>query len=386
MLSVPPISRSVAYLDWAFSMPGSATYDLTQSGMPDAVTNVEVVARAAAAFDARASLDRSRAAEILEAFRGQVGRHYGIAPRNVVPTLGTSGAITQALLALARPGDDIVVERPAYEPLWRIPRCLGMNVTPLERTFDGAWQVLPDRLARLLTPRTRLVVLSNLHNPTGAPVAPGVIAEVADLARRVGANVFVDEVYLPFVPGASKAAGKDGASDSKPRSGVHVADNVVVAASMTKVFGLGALRAGWLACQDPEVVSALERAAQFLHVVPPLPAFDLAGRLWDHASVLLERARTLSAEGLRTLRRFLESQDRVRCAVPDFGLCAALVLPPAIRADVLVEHLHRRYDTLVVPGTFFEAPGLVRVGVGVPPRQLEQGLANLVAAIEDLEA
>ncbi len=383
---MPVSPRGIDYLDWAFSVPGTAHYDLSQSGVTDAVDCVDEVASAAASFEAAPALDRRNTRPILDAYRNAVAGRYGLDRSHVVPALGTSGAIAQALLALARPGDAVIVERPAYEPLWGIPRKLGMSVTPLERTLADDWSVVPDRLPRLLTSRTKLLVLSNLHNPTGAALDAATLAEVAELAERVGATVLVDEVYLDFVPGALRPEDGEAADDGRPavRSGVHVAPNVVVLGSMTKAMGLGALRAGWIACRDPSRIAALERAAQFLHVLPPLPAVALATRLLARADLLVERARRTSSEGLRVLRRFLAAQDRLRAVVPEHGLCAALALPAPVQADELVRHMHRRYDTLAVPGTFFDAPDLVRVGVGIDPRILEQGLANLLAAVEDL--
>ncbi len=379
---VPSAPRFVDYLSWAFSVPGTATYDLSQSGMPDAVRHDERARALARAFAADAALDRSNAATILDGYRRAAADRYGLAPDHIVPTLGTSGALSQALLALCRPGDAIIVERPVYEPLWRVPEALGLSVTPFERTFEDEWRLDPARLARLLSSRTRLVVVSNLHNPTGVATDRTTLSEIAALAARVDAHVLVDEVYLDFVPDASSPPSDD--DGARVHSGVHVADNVIVASSMTKTLGFGALRAGWLACRDTALATRLARAAELLHVVPPLPSVALATALSGEADHLLEHARRTAAEGRRVLARFLTAQNAVRAVVPRYGLCAALVLPPDVRATNLADHLRRRYDTIVVPGTFFEAPHVIRVGLGGQAHILEQGLANVVAAIEDL--
>ena len=112
--------------------------------------------------------------------------------------MGASLGILYVLLAFVRPGDHVIVERPAYEALHRVPAMLGADVSRLGRRHDEEWAVRVDRLARLITPRTRAILLTNLHNPSGTLIPAEAMLAIGDLAARVGAIVCVDEVYLDF--------------------------------------------------------------------------------------------------------------------------------------------------------------------------------------------
>ncbi len=368
-------SRTIEYLRWALTVPGTARYDLTASGMDDAADDPAVRDLLGPPLDAPPLARRRRMGELGEALVEALATHYGVPAKAFVPTLGSSLAITQALLGLCQPGDHVIVERPTYEPLWRTPERLGLHTSRLERDLDESWAVLPDRLARLLTPRTRAVLLTNLHNPSGVSIPPKTLTTLADLAARVGAWILVDEVYLDFLPG-------DGALVQTPSA--CQARNVVSWSSATKAYGLGALRLGWFMATDETARQGLRDASLFLHVHIPPATSELGLRALACAPALLERARARSDRGLRALGRWLAAEPRVRAVTPAGGLACAVALPAGLDDRVFCEHLRKRYETLVVPGAFFEAPGCVRLGVGAPRETLAQGLANIGAALDDL--
>src|SRR5690606_23388608 len=201
--------RPVDYLAWAQTVPAGARWNLTASGVPDACGPGSVASgaereRQPPGWPLLGKLEiedlcrRDKRPEILAGFLQTVAERYDVAPECVVPTVGSSGAITQILFALARPGDHVIVERPTFEPLHRVPEMLGLSVSRLERKFEERWEPLPDRLARLLTPKPRAVILSSLHHPAGVAVDSKTLAAIGEMAARVGAAVLIDEVYLDF--------------------------------------------------------------------------------------------------------------------------------------------------------------------------------------------
>lgn len=306
-----------------------------------------------------------------------VARRYGLSPEHVVPTLSASQAIVQALLALLRPGDHVVVERPTYEPLYRVPELLGATVTRIDRRLEDGWQLVPERLAKVLTPRTRALILTNLHSASGVALSPRTLAELAGLAARVGAVLLVDEVHLDFSfdPG-----------DSAPvRPACLVADTAISFSSVSKSLALPHLRAGWLVTRDPDLARALRTAADYLHVRLPAASALLAACALDQlAPDMSLRTSRLTAAGLRVVERWAQAETRVELVPPHAGLHALLRLPKAASDLALAAHLRERYETQVVPGSVLEASGCVRLSVVAPGPQLEQGLANLSAALDDL--
>ena len=85
------------------------------------------------------------------------------------PALGTTHALWLACAALTSPGDDVLIEQPVYEPLIRIAEGAGARVLHFSRDPRDGFALDPDRIARAMTPRTSMVVVTNLHNPSGRP-------------------------------------------------------------------------------------------------------------------------------------------------------------------------------------------------------------------------
>lgn len=366
---------------WAKTVPRGARYNLTASGVSDVFAadddpfDADTMAQWRADLDVAALCRQSDGETAARELTESVAQRYDVDPACVTVTLAASTAIMHVLIALIRAGDHVVVERPTYEALRRAPEILGAMVSRLERRFDEGWAVVPERLAQLLTPRTRAVLLTNLHNPSGVAIDTKALHATAELASRVGAMVLVDEVYLDHLwprpdPVAAPAA--------------TVARNTVSWSSTTKAFGVSALRAGWIISPDPDAARAIRAAADYLHVTPPVATTRLGKRVLEHADVLLARTAARAADGRQVVEAWLAADPRVAWVPPAAGLTGFVRLPNFMQDVGFCEHLRQRYDTQVVPGTMFEMPGFVRLSFGLEPAALETGLANISAALDDL--
>lgn len=384
---MPPIVkaalRALEYLPWARSVEGGARCDLTASGVADTVapwSNDEEAAALVEAWSGTldiADLSRRDARQAArEEFITAVAERYGVESARVIPTLGASLAITHVLMALLRPGDQVIVERPTYEPLHRVPEMLGANVSRLERDAADGWAMRPDRLARLLTSRTRAVILSNLHNPSGVAIDRETLLEVTELAARVGAVVLVDEVYLDYCFRAE--------SDAPISPACRVAPNCISWSSSTKCFGFSALRAGWIVTGSADSARVIRAATDYLYADEPVSTLRLGARVLRDSDRLTAWAARISQRGREIVQRWVESEERVSWVAPHAGITGCVRLPDLMHEGPFAQHLREHYDTQVVPGSFFEAPGFVRLSFGVDPADLEQGLANISAALDDL--
>jgi aspartate/methionine/tyrosine aminotransferase len=365
-------------MKWAKTVPLGARYDLTASGMRDTAetAGADVLPDdGSLPLDIAAQCRRDASFEANEAFVQAVAERYGVEPSCVTPTLGASLAITHVLIALIRAGDHVIVERPTYEPLRRVPEIFGAQVSRLERKFEEGWRVVPDRLAQLLTSRTRAVLLTNLHNPSGVAIDRSAMSEITDLAARVGAMVLVDEVYLDYGWGTG---------DDRFIPACNVARNGISWSSTTKAFGFSALRAGWIVAPDPDAARAIRSATDYLHVHPPAGPLVLGRRVLERADALVGRAREAATAGRKVVERWLAAESRVSWVAPAAGITGCLRLPDLMQDGVFCEHLRERYETQVVPGTMFEAPGFVRLSFALEPSRLEQALANISATLDDL--
>ena len=205
-----------------------------------------------------------------------IASRFGIDPACVVvPGGGCSFANHLAMAALLAPGDEVLAEDPTYELMVSTLGYLQADLRRFARRPEDAWRLDPDEVAADLTPRTRLVVLTNLHNPSSALADEAEIAAVAAAAARVGATVLIDEVYLELM-----------FRDGRARTAFVPDGNVVVTSSLTKAYGVSGLRCGWILAPPP-----LAERMRRLN--------DLYGVLLPHVS---ERMSVVAFQRLRALR------------------------------------------------------------------------------------
>jgi aspartate/methionine/tyrosine aminotransferase len=361
---------------WAQTVPKGARIDLTRSGVDDFVDDAVQSGPFAGAVPIRELTRRDRMLESIDEFVQAVADRYGVGPECVTPSFGASQSIMHAMFALVRAGDHVIVERPTYEPLHRVPELLGASVSRFERTYEDGWLPVAENLARLMTPRTRVVVLSNFHNPSHVAIDAERLAAISEMAARVGAVLMVDEVYMDY------AFDKDGAYPWRPAC--LAVDNAVSWSSSTKAFGFGAVRAGWIVTRDPAVASAMRDAQAFFQVAIP-PAVAQLGRLvLQQAPALMARIQGPLGEGRAVMDEWIASEERVEWVPPSGGASGLVKLPNLMDDGQFAARLRERFDVQVVPGSFFECPGFVRVSFAVDPAQLRTALAHASDVLDEL--
>lgn len=299
----------------------------------------------------------------------EIARRNEVDVGQVVTAPGASMANYLACAALAGAGDDVLIEQPVYEPLLDVVRLLGANVTRFARPFDKRFDIDIDNLASKLTSRTKLIVLTNLHNPSGVLASDDVLREIGRLAARVGAHVLIDEVYLEFL------------FERRPRSSIHLGPNFVVTSSLTKVYGFDGLRCGWVLAH-PRLGEAMWRLQDFFGVNGAVPAEKIATAAFERLDRFEQRSRNV-VEGNRPLiDEFMASHaDRLEWVPPDGGpICF-----PRLRSGEdgwdFSERLFRDHSTRVIPGKFFEMPRHFRLGFGSGHDTVREGLARISRAL-----
>jgi aspartate/methionine/tyrosine aminotransferase len=297
---------------------------------------------------------------------------YGVATDRVLTAAGTSLANFLVMAALVEEGDLALCERPAYEPLPRVLEGLGARIAWVDRPADAGFQPDLDAIGRGFRDGARLLVLTDLHNPSAALLDRGILREIACLAEAHGAWVLVDEVYLT------------GVFDREVESAVRASERVIITGSLTKTWGLGLLRAGW-AIAPPAIVDRCWQVNDHLGVESAYIADELAIRALERIEALTDRARRRRAECLPIVGAFAREHD-LRWYEPAGGFIAWLGLPGGVLAGPLADHLRAAYDTQVTPGDFFGVPDHIRLGFGIPPEQLRAGLDNLASALVDLSS
>jgi aspartate/methionine/tyrosine aminotransferase len=301
-----------------------------------------------------------------------IAGRYRVDPDCVLTTLGTSQGIFLACAALLENGDPVYIEKPAYEHLRDVPRALGAAIHRFDRPFDRGYKIDPDAVAAGFPAEAKLVILTNLHNPSGVRLAPDEVAALASIAGRRGAYVLIDEVYLEFEAGPG------------PHTAFGAADNILVISSLTKVFGLSGFRCGWIMAPKG-LIPAIKRVMDHLYVEHVFPAEQLAARAFPLLDGIKEKTRIWRESGRAAVRGFVESEPRLTWVEPDEGIVAFPRVDAdrrdAAGGDRLARVLRESFETSVVAGRFFEDSRHFRIGFGVPAETLGLGLRNIRAAL-----
>ena len=296
-----------------------------------------------------------------------VAVHHGVDPDCVVETAGTSMANHLAMAAIIEPGDEVLIEHPAYGPILDVAQYLQANVKRFPRTEENGWAVEPEAIRRCITPKTRLIVITNLHNPTSVLTPDSVLREIGDIARSVGALVLVDEVYL------------DAVYEGTPRTSFHLGPAFVVMSSLTKVYGVSGLRCGWILVQ-PDLAWKMRRLNDLYSATPVYPGELLSVAALKHLNLLRERARRIVEADRKLLRDFLAQQPSVSAVPTDWGTTSFLKLREG-NVDIFLERLKSDFGTSAVPGRFFEMPDHFRIGMGVNTEMFAEGLNRIGRAL-----
>jgi aspartate/methionine/tyrosine aminotransferase len=299
--------------------------------------------------------------------RRAIAEKCGADPDCVVTAMGTSMANHLAMAALVDPGDEVLIEHPAYELLISAALYLGAIVKRFPRTEESGYALDPVAIHRTITPKTKLIVVTNLHNPSSALTPDSVLREIGDLAGSIGAHVLVDEVYL------------DAVYEGAPRTSHHLGPEFIVTNSLTKVYGLSGLRCGWILA-EPDLARAMWRLNDLFGVVPAHPAELISVAAFAHLDRIRERARKVVEADRAALAEFLDCQSSVSAPRTEFGTTALLRLRRG-NVDEFLERLRGEYETTAVPGRFFEMPDHFRIGIGVNTEMFREGLRRLASAL-----
>ncbi len=296
-----------------------------------------------------------------------ISRRYGVGEDNVVSTIGTSQALFLTCAALLEPDDEVLIETPVYEPLVAVPEALGARVVRLVRRYEDNYQFSLELFERLLSPQTKLILLTNLHNPSGTLIPGSHLKQVALIADERGIPVVIDEIYLEFL-------------EKEPTS-FHLAENVIVISSLTKVFGLGNIRCGWILAQ-PELAKRMRRIIDYIHVEGVFIAEEIGWRMFDKLDEIKKRNRKLIEANKTLVKNWIDQEKGLSWVEPEDGVVCFPRIESSLSGDELADILRKNYDTAVVPGRFFEQNQHFRLAYGGDTDSLAAGLENIGNALK----
>ena len=312
----------------------------------------------------------------LPALRARVLDQAGLtlAPETVLITAGAAEANYLALTQLLEPGDELITERPGWPQAEVLAKAAGATTRLIDRIEAEGWALPLDRLESAVSPRTKVIFLTNPNNPTGRCLSPAELTRLAEIADRSGAWLLIDEVYAGLEWTAPRAPSIAGLT---PRG--------ITTGSVSKALGLQGIRTGWLICQDKgllmDAVIRRENASEIMNILGEHIA-EIALRPSRLAPALVA-ARAEGQAGLARLSRFLDATPELTWHPPEAGLIGLARLTTGETGESLARRLLAPpYRTFLIPGAAYGHPAHIRLGVGGgASANLETGLNRLAQAL-----
>ncbi len=298
--------------------------------------------------------------ELLELISGT----YGVERDRVLVTNGAGEANLHAAMVCVEKGCEVLAERPVYHSLVEVSRFLGARIVHFERRMGNGFGVDIEEVKRRLSRRCRLVILTNLHNPSCAMLGRETMRGIAEIAADRGAKVLSDEVYL------------DCAGAAAPPPLAAMADNAFSTNSLSKAYGAGGFRMGWLLAAPP-LVRAVKRLRDHTLIAPNRIGEEVTKNILRRRSRFLERTRSLTARNSAAMERWVLSRRDVEWSRPPAG---TICFPRMLKKTPTIEIGQRYYDMeggLACPGEFFFKKGHFRIGLGGDPEKMLPALEAL---------
>ena len=295
---------------------------------------------------------------------------------DVLITAGAAEANYLSIMQLLQPGERIVIETPGWPQAEVLAKAKGAEIVKVTREEAGGWRLPIDRLAAAVTPGTRMIFLTNPNNPTGHLMSAADVAEVVAIADRVGAWLLIDEVY----------AGLEWDGPRAPAvAGLYARG--ITTGSVSKALGLQGLRTGWMICPDAthmrDALILRENSSEIMNIMGEVIA-EVALRPERYAAAL-DRARLEGAANLAQMTAWVARQKRLSWVPPQAGLIGLARLAEGIDSDAFARVLLAPpYRTFLMPGSAYDLPCHIRLGVGGGAAvRLQDGLERLGSALHN---
>ncbi|KAF2270937.1 aminotransferas-like protein [Lojkania enalia] len=300
---------------------------------------------------------------------------------NILSTPGAIQANYLCAYALVGNSDHVICHFPTYQSLYEIPKQLGASVSLWKASAEGKWIPSISDLKSLVQPNTKLIIINNPNNPTGAVLGKPFLQQVIDVAAENDIAILCDEVYRPIFHSINPLD-----SDFPPSLLSMGYKKAIVTGSMSKAYALAGIRVGWIASRDPEIVEKIAEARHYTTIsVSQLDERVAAYALHPNTiHSLLARNIQLAKTNLELLQKFIiKNEDECEWVKPLAGTTAFVKFyreGKAVDSTDFCKKLVEKTGVLFVPGNecFGEDfKGYVRIGFVNHTEIVKDGLSKV---------
>jgi aspartate/methionine/tyrosine aminotransferase len=353
---------------WQSTWENRVRFNLSESGVhPLTIQELLGLAGASAMplLDVRLGYSQSNGTDLL---RERIAALYpGAAPDQILVTTGSSEANFVTCWTLLEPGDKVAMMMPNYLQSAGLAQNFGAQVRPFQLHEKEGWEPFAEEIRTAIAPGTKLVVVTNPHNPTGHVLSDAMRKVIIERSAEVGAWLLADEVYQ----------GAERGGDTTP-SFWGSYDKTIIVNGLSKAYGLPGLRIGWIV-GPPGFTDEVWKRHDYTTIGPSgatdhLAAVALEPRVRDK---LIERTRRILAANYPVMEAWLKSFGETFSWVPPHAgaICWARFRNGPAAGEV-VEKLRAQHSVLLCPGDHFGTPGFLRFGFGGDLQQFQEALAE----------
>ncbi|RIJ33019.1 pyridoxal phosphate-dependent aminotransferase [Henriciella mobilis] len=302
----------------------------------------------------------------------RLGERYGAAAEQIICTTGATSAVQLIYAGLLNRDDHILIERPGFDMFANYALDAEIEIGFFDRPAPD-FSLSVDAVLSALTAKTRMVVVTNLHNPSGALVSDETLSELADALRERGVYLLIDEVYRDYY-------------DAEPcRFDVSRHWNAIRVNSMTKIFGLSSVRCGWMIASGrtleqlkayrDRVDFAVSKLSHSIAAEVFARAHDFDRWRTGHMDAAMPVAESAFSE--------LSAAELVELSMPLQG-CVCFARVVGVEDTVALSRwLIASHGVVVVPGECFGMAGHIRIGYALDESRLSAGLDRLSSGLKE---
>lgn len=296
-----------------------------------------------------------------------IARLYShVTPYDIITEHGAIGANHLVLNTLLNPGDEVIVVSPTYQQLHSIPESYGTRVKILPLTLENHY--LPDIhvLSSLLSSHTKMIIINNPNNPTGAFLDADCLKKIIAVAKSCGAYILCDEVYRFLTQ-----------HDGYCPSIVDLYDKGIATSSFSKIFSLAGIRLGWVVTKDTMIMQQLLSHRDY-KTISCSQLDEMIGTLaLSHTATLLKRNQKIIRHNLAIVDNWVQHEPLITWQKPKAGTTALLYYHLPISSVDFCKLLMQYEKTLLVPGIFFGVENSLRIGYAFEKDMLTEGLEHI---------
>lgn len=296
---------------------------------------------------------------------------------DVLVTSGAATALFAVATTLLNPSDHLVVIRPNYGTNLETPRAINCAMSIVDLKFEEGFELDVNKICEAIQLNTKLISITNPHNPTGKVFDEKVIQQLVQLAEEKNCRLLVDETYRDL----------NFQTALKPYA-AELSAKVISVSSVSKSFGAPGIRIGWLICRDKKLMHDFLAAKEQICLCNSVVDEEIAFHLLHNKKTILQKNHEHIRTNFAYFKQWLAQQQYLEWEEPTAGVVCFARLKAEYKIDTekFYEQLYSQYSTIVGPGHWFEQNKIyMRIGFGYPAfEELKTGLNNLHDCLEGL--